>query len=145
MSEVSREADLFAEARGGVSSSVAKGQRENKDNKNIHKNEPIRPGNKPEIKCRICGKPFSTDKCWNNPVRKVAPSAETNSDGGRLVTNSSAETNSMQIKGDNTFHRFRGSNRSRGFGRGNNCGYGRGVVNKSENTSGEATSSTFVK
>ena len=51
--EMAREADLFAEARGGVPSCVAKGQRENKDNKSTHKNVPSRPGNKPEIKCRI--------------------------------------------------------------------------------------------
>ena len=86
-----------------------------------------------------------TYKCWNNPDRKVASSAEVLSDRGRLVTDSSVETNSMQMKGDNAFHRGRGSNRSRGFGRGNNRGYGRGVSNKSENASGEATSSTFVR
>ena len=61
------------------------------------------------------------------------------------MTASSAEINSMQIKGDNTFQRGRGGNRSRGFGRGSNRDYGRGVVSKSENASGEATSSTFVK
>ena len=130
LDEMAREADLFAEARGGVSSCIAKGQRKNKDNKNTHKNESSRPGNKPKIKCRICRKPHLTYKSWNNPDRKVASGAEIISDGGRLVTASSAETNSMQIMGDNTFHRGRGSNRSRGFGRGNNRGYGRSIVNK---------------
>ena len=104
LEEMAREADLFAEARGGVYSCVAKGQRENKD-KATYKNESSRPGNKPEIKCRICGKPHLTYKCWNNPDRKVASSAEVLSDGGRLVTDSSVETNSMQMKGDNAFHR----------------------------------------
>ena len=114
LEEMDREADLFAEARGGISSCVAKGQRENKDNKSTYKNEPSRPGNKPEIKCRICGKPHLTYKCLNNPDRKIASSTEIISDGGRLLTASNAETSSMQIKGDNTFHRGRGSNRSRG-------------------------------
>ena len=61
------------------------------------------------------------------------------------MTASSTEINNMQIKGDNTFHRARGGNRSRSFGRGNDRGYGRGVVDKSENASGKATNSTFVK
>ena len=145
LDEMAREAGLFAEARGDVSICVAKGQRENKDNKSTHKNEPSRPGNKPEIKCRICGKPHLTYKCWNNLDRKVASDAWIVSDGGRLVTVSSAETNSMQIKGDNSFHRDRGSNRSKGFGRGNNGGYGRGVVNKSENASGGDHQFNFCK
>ena len=143
LEEMAREADLFAEARGGVYSCVAKGQRENKD-KTTYKNESSRPGNKPEIKCRICGKPHLTYKCWNNPDRKVASSAEVLSDGGRLVTDSSVETNSMQMKGDNAFHRGRGSN-SRGFDRGNNHGYGRGVSNKSENASGGGHQFNFCK
>ena len=84
-------------------------------------------------------------KCWNNPDGKVASSAEVVSDGGRLVTASSAETNSMQMKGDNAFHRGRGSNRSRGFGRGNNRGYGRGVSNKSANASGGGHQFNFCK
>ena len=136
---------MFTKARGVVSSCVAKGQRENKYNKSTHKNEPSRPGNKPELKCRICGKPHLTYKCWNNTDRKVASSAEILSNGGRLVTATSADTNSMQIKGDNTFQRGRGGNQSRGSGRGSNRDYGRGVVSKSENASGEATSSTFLK
>ena len=70
LDEMAREADFFAEARGGVSTCVAKGLRENKDNKSTHKNEPSSPGNKPEIKCRICGKPRLIYKCWNNPDRK---------------------------------------------------------------------------
>ena len=43
---MAKEADLFAEARGGVYSCVAKGQHENKD-KTTYKNESSRPGNKP--------------------------------------------------------------------------------------------------
>ena len=97
---MAREFDLYAAVRSGISSCVTKGQCENKENKSTHKNEPSRPGNKPEIKCRICGTPHLTYKCWNNPDSKEAPSAEVLSDGGRLMTASSTETNSMQIKGD---------------------------------------------
>ena len=68
LEEMAREADLFAEARGGVYSCVAKGQREKKD-KTTYKNESSRPGNKPEIKCRICGKPHLTYKCWNVRIK----------------------------------------------------------------------------
>ena len=45
------------------------------------------------------------------------------------MTATSVDTNRMQIKGANTFHMGRCRNRSRGFGRGNNCGYGKGFVN----------------
>ena len=88
LDEMAREADLFAEGRGGVPSCVAKGQRENKENKSTLKNKQSRPGNRPEIKCRICGKPHLTNNCGNNSDRKVA---EIINDGGGLVTASSAE------------------------------------------------------
>ena len=57
---MAREADFFAEARGGVSSCEAKGQRENIDSKSFNEVEPSRSGNKPEIKCKTCGKPNFT-------------------------------------------------------------------------------------
>ena len=53
LDEMAREADLFAEARGGVSSCVAKEQREKRHSKGFSKVEPSRSGNKPEIKCRV--------------------------------------------------------------------------------------------
>ena len=84
--EMAREADLFAEARCGVSSCVAKGQHGNRNSKKFSKVEPSRSGNKPEIKCRICGKPHLTYKCWNNPDRKVASSADVVDDEGSLVS-----------------------------------------------------------
>ena len=47
---------MFAEARGGVLSCVAKAKLENIDSKGYNKVEPSESGNKPEIKCKICGK-----------------------------------------------------------------------------------------
>ena len=52
---MAKEADLFAEARGGVFSCVNKGQRDN--NKAAAQSKPeSKPSGKPEIKCGICGK-----------------------------------------------------------------------------------------
>ena len=56
LDEMAREAHLFAEERGGVSSCVAKGQCDNKYSMGYNRVEPSKSGNKPEIKCRICGK-----------------------------------------------------------------------------------------
>ena len=52
---MAKEADLFAEARGGVFSCVNKGQRDN--NKGAAQSKPeSKPSGKSEIKCGICGK-----------------------------------------------------------------------------------------
>ena len=52
---MAKEADLFAEVRGGVLSCVNKGQRDN--NKGAVQSKPeSKPSRKPEIKCGICGK-----------------------------------------------------------------------------------------
>ena len=51
---MAKEADLFAEARGGVYTCVNKAQRDNKGgSQDISDSKPSR---KPEIKCSICGK-----------------------------------------------------------------------------------------
>ena len=70
------EKPTFAEAWSGVSSCVAKGQHENRDSKCTRKVEQSRSRNKPEIKSRISGKTLLTYKCWNNPDRNVASSAD---------------------------------------------------------------------
>ena len=58
-----KEADLFAEARGGVFSCVNKGQRDN--NKGAAQSKPeSKPSGKPEIKCGICGKGHLTIRCY---------------------------------------------------------------------------------
>ena len=67
--------DLFAEARGGVFSCVNKGQRNN--NKGAAQSKPeSKPSGKPETKCGICGKGHLTIRCYKNPDRKQAYSAE---------------------------------------------------------------------
>ena len=72
---MAKEADLFAEARGGVFSCVNKGQRDN--NKAAAQSKPeSKPSGKPEIKCGICGKGHLTIRCYKNPDRKQAYSAE---------------------------------------------------------------------
>ena len=72
---MAKEADLFAEARSGVFSCVNKGQRDN--NKGAAQRKPeSKPSGKPEIKCVICGKGHLTIRCYKNPDRKQAYSAE---------------------------------------------------------------------
>ena len=66
---MAKEADLFAEARGGVFSCVNKGQRD--DNKGAAHSKPeSKPSGNPEIKCGICGKGHLTIRCYKNPDRK---------------------------------------------------------------------------
>ena len=66
---MAKEADLFAEARGGVFSCVNKGQRDN--NKAAVQSIPeSKLSRKPEIKCGICGKEHLTIRCYKNPDRK---------------------------------------------------------------------------
>ena len=50
---MAKEADLFAEARGGVFSCVNKGQRDN-DKGAAHSKPESEPSGKPEIKCGVC-------------------------------------------------------------------------------------------
>ena len=72
---MAKEADSFAEARGGVFSCVNKGQRDN--NKGTAQSKPeSKPSGKPEIKCGICGKEHLTNRCFKNLDRNHAYSAE---------------------------------------------------------------------
>ena len=64
---MAKEADLFAEARGGVFSCVNKGQRDN--NKGAAQSKPeSKPSGKPEIKCGICGTNHLTIRCLRIPI-----------------------------------------------------------------------------
>ena len=65
---MAKEADLFAEARGGVFSCVNKGQRDNNKGAAQSKAE-SKPSGKPEIKCGICGNGHLTIRCYKNPDR----------------------------------------------------------------------------
>ena len=96
LGELAHEADWFADAKGGVSLCVAKGQHENKVVGQAQLKVKPKQDQRPVVKCKICGKPHPTHKCWNNPDNKrVAYSAPFDS----------------QYKGDNSNW---GQNRNRG-------------------------------
>ena len=70
LGELAYEADLFANAKGGVPLCVAKGQHENKGVGQAQPKVEPKQDQRPEVKC----------KCWHNPDnKKVASSAEFNS------------------------------------------------------------------
>ena len=77
LSELAHEADLFADARGGVPFCVSKGQHKSKSVDQVQSKEEPKQDQRPVVICKICGKPHPTHKCWNNPDNKrVASSAE---------------------------------------------------------------------
>ena len=90
LGEMAKEADVFAEVRGGVYTCVNKAQRDNKGGSQ-HKSD-SKPSRKPEIKCSISGKGHLTIKCYKNPDRKQTYSAEVGVDasgyGGSKGSNS---------------------------------------------------------
>ena len=127
---MAKEADLFAEARGGVFSCVNKGQRDN--NKGSAQSKPeSKPSGKPEIKCGICGKGHLTIRCYKNPDRKQAYSVEIasgssgNSGSKGSNTDSSVVAQGMQYRNDDAPNRGRGFGRGRGAGRGFTRGRGK--------------------
>ena len=117
---MAKEADLFAEARGGVFSCVNKGQR---DNKGAAQSKPeSKPSGKPEIKCGICGKGHLTIRCYKNPDRKQAYSAEVASGSKGSNSDYGGENEQgTQIKSEESE-----SSRGRGYTRGRGRGYFRG-------------------
>ena len=86
LDEMAREADLFAEARGGVFSCVNKRQRDT----TLCKPE-SKPSGKPEIKCGLCGKGHIAIRRYNNPDRKQIYSAE-------IGANASGSSSDSMIK-----------------------------------------------
>ena len=68
LEEMAKEADLFAEARGGVYTCVNKAQRDNKGGSQ-HKSD-SKPSGKPEIKCSICGNGHLTIKYYKKNPRE---------------------------------------------------------------------------
>ena len=121
---MAKEADLFAEARGGVFSCANKGQRDN--NKAAAQSKPeSKPSGKPEIKCGICGKGHLTIRCYKNTDRKQAYSAEVASgSGGSKGSNSDyggENEQGTQIKSEESE-----SSRGRGYTHGRGRGYFRG-------------------
>ena len=80
LGELAHEADLFADAKGGVPLCITKGRQESKVVGQAQPKVEPKQDQRPVIKCKICGKPHPTHKCWNNPDNKrVASSAEVNS------------------------------------------------------------------
>ena len=77
LNEMAKEADLLAEARGGVHTCTNKGQRDNRGTAQNHSKPDVnKVGGKQEIKCGICGKGHLSIKCYKNPNRMQASSAE---------------------------------------------------------------------
>ena len=77
LGELAHEADLFADAKGGVPLCISKGQHESKRVDQVQPKVEPKQDQRPVVKCKICGKPHPTYKCWNNPDnKKVASSAE---------------------------------------------------------------------
>ena len=75
--DLAHKADLFADAKGSVSMCISKGQRENKVLDQVQPKVEPTQDQRPVVKCKICGKPHPTHKCWNNPDNKrVAYSAQ---------------------------------------------------------------------
>ena len=77
LGELAHEAYLFADARGGVPFCVSKGQHKSKSVDQVQPKVEPKQDQCPVIKCKICGKPHPTFKCWHNPDnKKVVSSAE---------------------------------------------------------------------
>ena len=97
LGELAHEADLFADAKGGVPLCITKGQYKSKSVDQAQPKVEPKQDQRPVVKCKICGKPHPTYKCWNNPDnKKVAYSAEFDS----------------QYRGDNSYR-----DQDRNFGR----------------------------
>ena len=114
---MAKEADLFAEARGGVFSCVNKGQRDNDSKGAAHSKPENKPSGKPEIKCGIYGKGILTIRCCKNPDRRQAYSTEVGSGSSGSKGNNSdyggENEQGTQIKSEESE-----SNRGRGYTRG---------------------------
>ena len=96
LGELAHEADLFADAKGGVPLCITKGRQESKVVGQAQPKVEPNQDQRPVVKCKFCGKPHPSHKCWNNPDNKrVASSAEFNS----------------QYRRDNS---YRGQDRNRG-------------------------------
>ena len=118
---MAKEADLFAEVRGAVFSCVNKGQQNN--NKGAAQSKPeSKPSGKPDIKCGICGKGHLTIRCYKNPDRKQAHSAEVASGS----EGSNSDYGGENEQGTQTKSEERESSRSRGYTRGRSRGFFRG-------------------
>ena len=70
---------MFADAKGGVPLCILKRQRGSKGVGQVQPKVEPNQDQRQVVKCKFCGKPHPTHKCWNNPNNKrVASSAEFN-------------------------------------------------------------------
>ena len=80
LGELAHEADLFADAKGGVPLCISKEQCGSKGVDQAQPKVEHKQDQLPFVKCKFCGKPHPSHKCWNSPKNKrVACSAEFNS------------------------------------------------------------------
>ena len=99
--ELAHEADLFADAKGGVPLCISKGQHKSRGEDQAQPKVEPKQDQRPVVKCKFCGKPHPSHKCWNNPDNKrVAYSAQFDS----------------QYRGDNSYR-----DQDRNFGRSDHC------------------------
>ena len=71
---------MFANAKGGVQLCVSKVHHKSKCVDQVQPKVEPKQDQRPVVKCKICGKPHPTYKCWNSTDNKrVASSAEFNS------------------------------------------------------------------
>ena len=123
LDEMAKEADLFAEARGGVHTCTNKGQRDNRGAAQNHSKPDVnKGGGKQEIKCGICGKGHLTIKCYKNPNRMQANSVEVGNEAKGGDSDAKNEMQGPQARSDSFHNKGRGNS----FGRGRNFPRGRG-------------------
>ena len=123
LDEMAKEADLFAEARGGVHTCTNKRQRDNRGAAQNHSKPDVnKGGGKQEIKCGICGKGHLTIKCYKNPNRMQASSAEVGNEAKGGDSDAKNEMQGAQAR----FDSFQNKRRGNSFGRGRNFPRGRG-------------------
>ena len=123
LDEMAKEADLFAEARGGVHTCTNKGQRDNRGVAQNHSKPDVnKGGGKQEIKCGICGKGHLTIKCYKNPNRMQANSAEVGNEAKGGDSDAKNEMQGAQARSDS----FQNKGRGNSFGCGRNFPRGRG-------------------
>ena len=123
LDEMAKEADSFAEARGCVHTCTNKGQRDNRGTaQNYSKPDVNKAGGKQEIKCGICGKGHLTIKCYKNPNRIQASSAEVGNEAKGGDSGAKNEMQGAQARSDGYQNKGRGNSYGpgRNFPRGGN-------------------------
>ena len=74
LGDMARDADLFADALGGVSYCLASGQCDFKSSGQTRVETPS--VKRPKLSCNICGKAHSTHECWYNPDQKATSNVD---------------------------------------------------------------------